>query len=112
MSSSKSPAKARWKPRRHIALLDRREEADLAEVHRYDGHRRARVELQRAQDRAVAAENDADVGVTILRDDDPVARLDVVLAGLLGIEDELHAGVARRDLSSQARASSRAGDGA
>ena len=47
----------------HLVGVDGGEEADLAEVHREDGHARAGVGPQRAQDRAVAAERDAEVDV-------------------------------------------------
>ena len=43
--------------------VDRREEADLAVVDGEDRHARAGVAAQRGQDRAVAAEDDAEVDV-------------------------------------------------
>ena len=52
---------------------------------------------QAGEDRAVAAEHDAevDVGVVALDELDPLAALDAVLAGLLGVEHERRAGAPR-----------------
>ena len=59
---SNSPAKARREPVVELVALDRGEEADGAEVDPEDRHAGARVVAQRVEDRAVAAEHEAEVG--------------------------------------------------
>src|SRR5205085_11607991 len=76
-----------------VALLDRREEADLAEVDGEHRHVGTHVALQCPQDRTVAAEDDAQVdglldgGVDL----DALGALERVLAGLLGVKAERRA---------------------
>ena len=77
--------------------VERGEEADLAEVDREHGDAGAGEVAQAGEDRAVAAEHDAevDVGVVGLDELDPLAALDAVLADLLGVEHERRAGAPR-----------------
>src|SRR4051794_10477968 len=77
--------------------VQRGEEADLAEVDREHGDAGAGEGAQAGEDRAVAAEHDAEVDVGVVRLDelDPLAALDSVLAHLLCVEHERRAGAPR-----------------
>ena len=80
-----------------LARLDRRQEADFAKVDREHRHPHARVALQCAQDRAVAAEHQAELDIVGHRGvrEHARARRQAVLARLLLIEAQRHAGVGR-----------------
>ena len=75
-------------PGARVVPLDRGEKADLAEVDREHGDAGAGVAAQRGQDRAVAAEGEADVDVEAAVDVylETRAVLEPVLTGLLGID--------------------------
>ena len=88
--------------------LDRRQEADLAEVDGEHRDARARVALQRAQDRAVAAEHHAQLDVRLYLGVQRDARnaLEPMLGRLLGVQPQRHArlvGAARKQLQGLAR---------
>ena len=65
-SRSNSPANARSKSSAEPVGVERGEEADLAEVDREHGDAGAGELAQRGQDRPVAAEHDAEVGVGVV----------------------------------------------
>ena len=77
VSTSNSPDSAFGSRVSALGRVDRRQEPDLAEVDREHRHARAGVAAQRAQDRAVAAEHDAEVDVIGQRrvELDPLPRL-------------------------------------
>ena len=86
--------KGAFDSRPRLVALDRREEADGAEVDPEDRDPGAREVPQRVEDRAVAAEDDAEVGVVRQRLD----RLDAlrggaVLGDLVGGRDQPPAGL-------------------
>ena len=62
-TTSNSPASARFEAGRQAVAVDRRQEADPAEVDREHGHVGIGAAAQRPQRRAVAAEHEADVGI-------------------------------------------------
>ena len=86
-----------------LAPTHRAQESDAAEVHADHGHPGPEEARERAQHRSVAAEDDREVGRTRL-----VARLDAVLLGLVGGEDELDP-VLLRDRLQTREARSRSG---
>ena len=103
---ARSPPRGRW--------VDRGQEADLAVVDREHRHAGAGVAAQRGQDRAVAAEDDAEVDVVAQLGDDLDERrdLDPVLGGLVGGEAQRHAAASARSPSACGRrASCRPGGG-
>src|SRR3954468_16425216 len=74
--------------------VDGGQEPDLTEVHREDGHARARVAPQGAQDGPVAAQDDHEIDALDLVggvDDDALSLPQLVLARLLGVETQLPA---------------------
>ena len=84
---SNSPAKARSKSLREAVRVDRGQEADLAVVDGEDRHAGAGVAAQRGEDRAVAAEHDAEVDVVAAASGTISMNgreLDLVLGGLVG----------------------------
>ena len=64
--TSNSPAKARARPVAELLALDRGQEADRAEVERRTPERRvSHVHAHRLEDRAVAAQHQAEVGLAV-----------------------------------------------
>ena len=88
--------------------VERGEEADLAEVDREHRHAGARVLAQRGEDRAVAAEHDAEVDVVCAaprRSRRPSPGSSPCLRGLVGVEAQRRRRRAARRRSARAAAS-------